>query len=90
MDITGIGNDSCCYHMRHRVERPEPLVDGDFKNCRRGIERAIDCADPLAVPTATNPIGAFPAIPCRRVDGLIEPPRDQVGPAKRDWHKGHA
>ncbi len=76
--------------MCHGVERPEPLVDRNFKDRRRGIERAVDRVNPLAVPAAANPIGAFPAIPCRRMDNLIEPPRDQFGPAERDWQKSHA
>lgn len=90
MDIASIGNDSCRHPVRHGVERPEPVVDRDFKDRRRGIERAVDRANPLAVPAAANPIGAFSAIPSRRMDSLIEPPRDQLGPAERDRQKGHA
>lgn len=90
MDNGGIGDDGCRHHMRDRIERPKPLVHRNLEDCRRWIERAVDRANPLAVPASSNPICAFPAIPCRRMDGLIEPPCDQLGPAERNWQKGHA
>src|SRR5690606_17642056 len=65
VDIAGIGDDGSRHAMRYRVERPKPLVDRDFENGRRGIERAVDRARAPAVPAAADAIGPFAAIPGR-------------------------
>ncbi|SCB61613.1 hypothetical protein GA0061105_12057 [Rhizobium aethiopicum] len=85
MDIASISNNRGRHHVDHDVERPKPLVNRDLKDRRRRIERAVDGANALAVPAAAYAISAFAAIPCRRVDSLIEPPYHQLGPAEPDW-----
>ena len=84
MDMGGVGNDGRRYHVGDRIECPESLVHRRLKDRRRWIERAVDRPHALAVPASANPIGAFATIPCRRMDGLIEPPCHKLDSAERN------
>ena len=69
--------------MGNGIERLETLVDGDFEDRRRWIERAIDRVAALAVPATTDAIGAFAAVPGRSEGHHVEKPHQQVAASER-------
>ena len=55
VDRRGVGDVERSQHVRHGIERPEPLVHRDFKHGRCGVEAALHRLHPLAVPASAKP-----------------------------------
>ena len=90
MDAPGIGLRHRRQHMRHGVERFEPLVDRHFQNGGRRVDRAVDRPHPPAVPAPANQKGPFAAVPARGKRRLVQPPRHQFATAQRRRQRRHA
>jgi hypothetical protein len=78
-----------CEHEGHSVENLETFVDGDLQDGGRGVERTIDGADALAVPTPAGPERPLAAVPGRGMDPLIKTPDDKTAARKRCWKGRH-
>jgi hypothetical protein len=72
-------------HVRHYVQRTEPFVDRHLKDGRRGIDRAIHCTDPSAVPAPAYTKGTFATGPGRSKLGKVQAPCHQLRAAKQWW-----
>src|SRR5215472_8513196 len=82
-DSGRVENSCRSEHMRNSVERPKSLVNRYLQNCRRRIERGVNCPYAAAVPPAAGSEGPFAAVPGRSEIDLVQAPSHQFTSAER-------
>jgi hypothetical protein len=90
-DMNGRGIWDCysCQNVSNRIQRSKALVNGNFEDSCRWINRAVHGADTFVVPASTVQKRSFATGPGGSVHRGVQTPCDKLVSAERRWKRRH-